>query len=142
MGFKQLDRILQVTPVFIIIVIPYSSLFSLIEAQISNEKPIEFSVNIRAPNFLAYISEEKGYFDKNNVEVNLTLIQDYTDAIKDYVNGEHDGMFIVYSDALIQNSEGIDTKVVYNIDTSADADAIIGSVDNLTDVKGKKVGVE
>jgi NitT/TauT family transport system substrate-binding protein len=74
--------------------------------------------------------------------VNLTLIQDYTDAIKDYVNGEHDGMFIVYSDALIQNSEGIDTKVVYNIDTSADADAIIGSVDNLTDVKGKKVGVE
>jgi hypothetical protein len=60
MGFKQLDRILQVTPVFIIIVIPYSSLFSLIEAQISNEKPIEFSVNIRAPNFLAYISEEKG----------------------------------------------------------------------------------
>ena len=142
MRFKQLDRILHITPVFVIIVILFSSLFNLIEAQISNEKPIEFSVNIWAPNFLAYVAQEKGYFEKNNVNVNLTLIQDYADAVKDYVNGEHDGMFIVYSDALIQNAEGIDTKVVYNIDTSYDADAIIGNVDNLTDVKGKKVGVE
>ena len=106
------------------------------------KKPIEFSVNVWAPNFLAYIAQEKGFFEKNNVNVNLTLIQHYADAVKDYVNGEHDGMFNVYSDALIQNSEGIDTKVVYNADISYDADAIIGNLDNLTDIKGKKVGVE
>jgi NitT/TauT family transport system substrate-binding protein len=70
------------------------------------------------------------------------LVRDYADAVRGYANGDYDGIFIVYSDALIQNSEGIDTKVVYNIDTSYYADAIIGNVDNLKDVKGKKVGVE
>jgi NitT/TauT family transport system substrate-binding protein len=142
MRFKQLDWILHITPSFIIIVILFSSLFNLIEAQISNEKPIGFSVNIWAPNFLVYVAQEKGYFEKNNVNVNLTLIQDYADAVRDYSNGEYDGMFIVYSDALIQDSEGIDTKVIYNTDTSYDADPIIGNVDNITDIKGKKVGVE
>jgi NitT/TauT family transport system substrate-binding protein len=140
-----MGRIRRVIPVFIIIIILYSSsfnLFKLIEAQISNEKPIEFSINIWAPNFLAYIAQEKGYFEKNNVNVKLSLIQNYRDAVKDYVNGENDGMFIVYSDALIQDSGGVETKVVFNTDTSNGADAIIGSVDNLTDVKGKKVGVE
>ncbi len=137
---KKIHNIL----VFSIILIIFSSSFNLVSAQRGNvnEKPIEFSVNVWPPNFLAYIAQEKGYFEKNNVNVNLTLIQDYADAVEDYVNREHDGMFIVYSDALIQNSQGIDTKVVYNVDTSYDADAIIGNVDNLTDVNGKKVGVE
>ncbi|WP_186434063.1 ABC transporter substrate-binding protein [Candidatus Nitrosocosmicus arcticus] len=137
-----MDRKLHIFLVFSIIVIVFSNSFSLIYAQISSEKPIRFSVNVWAPNFLAYIAQEKGYFEKNNVNVNLTLIQDYSDAVRDYANGKHDGMFVVYSDVIVQDSEGIDTKVVYNIDTSYDADAIIGSVNNLTEVMGKKVGVE
>jgi NitT/TauT family transport system substrate-binding protein len=63
------------------------------------------------------VAQEKGYFDKNNVNVNITLVRDYADAVRGYANGDYDGMFIVYSDALIQNFEEIDTKVVYNIDT-------------------------
>jgi NitT/TauT family transport system substrate-binding protein len=123
-------------------VIPLCSCLNWADAQIADREPINLVLTLWVPNFLAYVAQEKGYFEKNNVDVNLTLIQDYADAVRAYSNGEYDGMFIVYSDALIQNAEGIDTKVVYNIDTSYDADAIIGSVVNLSDVSGKKVGVE
>jgi NitT/TauT family transport system substrate-binding protein len=113
-----------------------------VNAQLSYHKPINLALTLWVPNFIAYVAQEKGYFDKNNVNVNITLVRDYADAVRGYANGDYDAMFIVYSDALIQNSEGIDTKVVYNIDTSYYADAIIGNVDNFTDVKGQKVGVE
>ncbi|CAN5887465.1 ABC transporter substrate-binding protein [soil metagenome] len=142
MRSKQLDRKLYCALIFGILVIPFSSCLNLVDAQISDGEPINLVLTLWIPNFLAYIAQEKGYFEKNNVDVNITLNQDYADAVRDYSNGEYDGMFIVYSDALIQNAEGIDTKVVYNIDTSYYADVILGSVDNLTDVKGKKVGVE
>ncbi len=94
------------------------------------------------PYLLAYIAEEKGYFEKNNVAVNLTLIQNYGDAISDYSNGDYDGMFLVYPDSIIQNAEGINTKVVYNLDTTTKGDAIVGNGNNLSDVKGKKIAVE
>ncbi len=142
MGFKQLGKKLSCALVFSILVIPLFSCLNWADAQIGDREPINLVLTLWVPNFLAYVAQEKGYFEKNNVDVNLTLIQDYADAVRAYSNGEYDGMFIVYSDALIQNAEGIDTKVVYNIDTSYDADAIIGSVVNLSDVSGKKVGVE
>jgi len=140
--YKNLNKKIHIILVFSIILILFSNSFNLIGAQTLNEKPIRLALTLWVPNFLAYIAQEKGYFEKNNVDVNSTLIQDYADAIKDYSNREYDGMFVVHSDAIIQDSEGIDTKVVYNIDTSYDADAIIGIVDNLTEVKGKKLGVE
>ena len=142
MKFRQLNRKLYYALIFSVLVIPFSSCMNLVGAQVSDGEPINMVLTLWVPNFLAYLAQEKGYFDKNNVSVNITLIQDYADAVRGYSNGEYDGMFIVYSDAIIQNAEGIDTKVVYNFDTSYDADAIIGSVDNLTDVKGEKVGVE
>jgi NitT/TauT family transport system substrate-binding protein len=142
MIFEQLDRKLFCTLAFSILMIPFYSCLNLVDAQISDGEPIKLVLTLWVPNFLAYVAQEKGYFDKNNVDVNVTLIQDYAEAVRAYSNGEYDGMFIVYSDAIIQNAEGVDTKVVFNVDTSYEADAIIGSVDNLTDVKGKKVGVE
>jgi ABC-type nitrate/sulfonate/bicarbonate transport system substrate-binding protein len=38
-------------------------------------------MTVWVPNFLAFIAQEKGFFKKNNVDVNLTLIQDYNNAI-------------------------------------------------------------
>ncbi len=142
MIFEQLNRKLFCALAFSILLIPFYSCLNLVDAQISDGEPINLVLTFWVPNFLAYVAQEKGYFDKNNVDVNVTLIQDYAEAVRAYSNGEYDGMFTVYSDAIIQNAEGVDTKVVFNVDTSYEADAIIGSVDNLTDVKGKKVGVE
>ena len=68
------------------------------------------------PNFLAYIAQEKGIFEKNGVNVQLLFDKDYFNAVEQYDNDEADGITPVFSDAMIQDSNGVDTKVVYNID--------------------------
>ena len=119
-----------------------SNSFTLSKAQTVNNKPIRLGFPIWVPDFLAYIAQEKGYFKKNNVDVNLTLIQKYGDVANEYANGHLDGTFTVYSDAIIQQSEDIQTKIVYNLDLSYKADAIVGKGHNLSDVKGKKISVD
>jgi NitT/TauT family transport system substrate-binding protein len=125
----------------ILIMLLFSNSYTIVNAQ-NTKIPIKLGITLWVPNFLAYIAQEKGYFKKNNVEVNMTLLQNYNNVINNYSNGEFDGIFTVYSDAIIQHSTGIDTKVVYNVDSSFKADAIVGKGNNLSDVKGKKIGVD
>ena len=80
------------------------------------------------PNFLAYIAQEKGLFEKNGVNVQLLFDKDYFNAVERNDNDEADGITIVFSDAIIQNSNGINTKVVYQIDSSQRWDAIISKL--------------
>lgn len=114
----------------------------LVNAQTEPTKPIKIALTVWVPNFLTYVAQEKGIFDRNNVDVNIKLFPNYSDAVKAYSNGEYDGILIVYSDAIILNSEGVDSTVVYNLDSSFNADAIVGSGNNLSNVMGKKIGVE
>ena len=125
----------------ILILLLFSNSYTIVNAQ-NTKIPIKLGITLWVPNFLAYIAQEKGYFKKNNVEVNMTLLQNYGNVVNNYSNGEFDGIFTVYSDAIIQHSTGIDTKVVYNVDSSFKADAIVGKGNNLSDVKGKKIGVD
>jgi NitT/TauT family transport system substrate-binding protein len=131
--------IILISSIIVILLIhPYSS----INAQTTPiKKPIRLGIPLWVPNFLAYIAQEKGYFKKNNVDVNLTTMQYTDDVINAYANGEFDGIFGVYSDLIIEQSSGVNTKIVYNIDTSNTADAIVGRGNNLSDVQGKKIGV-
>ncbi len=94
------------------------------------------------PNFLAYIAQEKGIFETNGVNVQLLFDKDYFSAVEHYDNDDVDGITVVFSDAMIQDSNGISTKVVYHIDSSQSGDAVISKLKNLTDLKGKKIGVE
>ena len=107
-----------------------------------NQEPIKIMLTLWPPNFLAYIAQEKGIFEKNGVNVQLLFDKDYFNAVERYDNDDADGITLVFSDAMIQDSNGINTKVVYNIDSSQSGDAIISKLKNLTDLKGKKIGVE
>jgi NitT/TauT family transport system substrate-binding protein len=127
---------------FSFLIILISNSFTLIVGQPTNNKPIRLGFPIWIPDFLAYISQEKGYFKRNNVDVNLTLIPKYGDVVNEYSNGNLDGIFTVYSDAVIQQSQDIKTKIVYNLDLSYKADAIVGKGNNLSEIKGKKIGVD
>jgi NitT/TauT family transport system substrate-binding protein len=108
----------------------------------AQQAPIKLELNVWATNFFAFIAQEKGYFKQNNVNVELTLVPDYLQFLKDYSNGQYDGIIGVYSDIMLQHNQGIDTKVVYAVDYSKSADAIIGKGNNLTEVKGQKIGVQ
>lgn len=110
----------------------------------SNNKlpPIKIGLNLWIPNFLAFVAQEKGFFKKNNVDVNIIYLPRFGQAINAYSNGDLDGISTVYSDIIIQQSEGIDTKVVYNPDLAYKADAIVGNGNNLSDIKGKSIGID
>ena len=117
-------------------------------ANAANE-PIKLGVKVWAPDFFSYLAQEKGFFDRNKVKVELTLVQDYQQILNNYANGNYDGMIPVYSDLIFQNSNGIHSRVVYAIDFSNTGDVIIGNVNSssnsnttLADVKGKKISVE
>ena len=110
---------------------------------------IKLGVKVWAPDFFSYLAQEKGFFEKNKVNVELTLVQDYQQILNNYSKGDFDGMIPVYSDLIFQNSRRIDSRVVYAVDLSNTGDVIIGNVNNtindstnnptLADVKGKKL---
>ncbi len=116
-------------------------------------EPIKLGLNVWPPDFLPFIAQEKGFFEKNNVNVQLTLVPDYLQMIDGYYTGQFDGLIGVYTDLIYQNSQGTDSKVVFAVDYSDTADAIVGkhtgndtTVNStnftLADVRGKKIGVQ
>ncbi len=116
-------------------------------------EPIKLGLNVWVTNFLPFIAQEKGFFEKNNVNVQLTLVPDYLQMIDGYYAGQFDGIMGVYADVIFQNSQGTDSKVVFAVDYSDTADAIVGKPNDknptanftnysLAEVQGKKIGVQ
>jgi NitT/TauT family transport system substrate-binding protein len=119
---------------------PFVSLFAQINL---SDRPVRILMHeLWPPNYLLYLAEERGLFEKNGVNVELLFEFDYHQVLDRYSLGEADGMLLVFSDALLQNAAGIDTKVVYTLDISQFGDAIIGKAKNLTELKSKKVGID
>lgn len=117
------------------------------------EEPIKLGLNVWVTNFLPFIAQEKGFFEKNNVNVQLTLVPDYLQMIDGYYSGQFDGIMGVYADVIFQHSQGIDSKVVFAVDYSDTADAVVGKQNgnnttvnfinnSLAEVQGKKIGVQ
>jgi NitT/TauT family transport system substrate-binding protein len=116
-------------------------------------EPIKLGLNVWVTNFLPFIAQEKGFFEKNNVNVLLTLVPDYLQMIDGYYAGEFDGIMGAYPDVIFQNSQGTHSKVVFAVDYSDTADAIVGKANDndptanftnysLSEVRGKKIGVQ
>ncbi len=109
--------------------------------KVSINKPVRISINIWPGYAFAFIAKEKGFFKKNNVDVELVLETSILDSLKLFKNGDVDGCFDVFPDIVMTNLEGISAKVVYIADYSISGDVIVGKPDirSLSDLKGKKV---
>ena len=116
-------------------------------------EPIKLGLNVWVTDFLPFIAQEKGFFEKNNVNVQLTLVPDYLQMIDGYYAGQFDGIMGVYADVIFQHSQGTDSKVVFAVDYSDTADVIVGKPNGnnttvnstnytLAQVQGKKIGVQ
>ena len=107
-----------------------------------NQEPIKISVNAWPGYAHVFVAQEMGFFKDNGVNVELILRQDYTESQELYLNGDADGVFEVFTDTIVHNANGINTKAVYVADYSTTGDVIVGSVDSLSDLKDKMIGVE
>ena len=108
----------------------------------SQDEPLKIAINVWPGYSHAFIAQEMGLFEKNNVEVELILKEEYSEAQQVYIDGDSDGIFEVFSDSIFHNFNDVETKIVYVADYSVSGDVIIGTGNSLSEMKGKKIGVE
>ncbi len=113
-------------------------------ARIEEKKPIKIGISIWQGYAHAFIAQEKGFFQQNNVSVELVFKKGVAESIELYKSGEVDGVFNVFADMILINSKGIPTKVVYVPSYSESGDVIIGKSEfnSLADLKGKTVSFQ
>src|SRR4030042_38923 len=106
--------------------------------------PIKIGINAWSGIAHAYLAQEKGFFRKNGVEVELVFRKEYSKTIEDYNNGRVHGNLEVFVDTILQDAGGIDSKVVYVSDYSETGDVIMDKpkFNSLLDLKGRKVSIE
>ena len=112
---------------------------------IEKKSSIKIAINSQWPGYAhTYIAREKKFFLNNNVKVDLIPTKDDVESRTLYTNNEVDGYFNVYGDIILSNSEGVFSKVVYIANYSDTGDVIIckPEFDSLSDLKGKKIGIE
>ncbi len=115
-----------------------------VSAGFEAKKPIKIGISIWQGYAHAFIAQEKGFFEKNNVSVELVLKKGVEESIELYKSGEVDGVFNVFADMILVNSKGILTKVVYVPSYSESGDVIIGrpEFNSIADLKGKTVSFQ
>lgn len=138
MNKKTLVTVLVAVFVLVAAVFLHKS-FTAIAAE--EKKPIKIAASTWPGWSHVFLAKQKRFFEKNNVDVELTHINEHIDAQVPFLNNEVDGVFQCLTDTIIQNTE-ISSKVVYVSDYSSAGDVIVGKADTLSDLKGKTVGVE
>ncbi|MBI2470583.1 MAG: ABC transporter substrate-binding protein [Planctomycetes bacterium] len=115
-----------------------------VSAKVEDRKPVKIGISVWQGYAHAFIAQEKGFFGKNGVSVELLLKKDVDESIELYKSGEVDGVFNVFADMILVNSGGIPTKVVYVPSYSESGDVIIGKPEfnSLADLKGKTISFQ
>ncbi len=111
-------------------------------SEVSSKSPIKIAINEWPGYAYVFVALEKGFFEKNGVDVELVFDRDYTVSQQRFSDGEVDGIFEVLSDTMFRNTQGIEAKVVYLTDYSETGDVIVGSVNSIEELHGKTIGVE
>lgn len=127
-------------------------LFGVVAAGCSNsgssgaasDEPIKIALSPWPGWFVWYIVEEKGFFEKHGVEVELEWFSVYSDSLQALATGKVDANSQTLSDTLAPASKGIDLKAVLVNDNSFGGDAIVAKpeIDSIQDLKGKTVATE
>ncbi len=97
------------------------------------------------PGYLGlYIANEKGYFEKAGLNVEIRAYPSLFDMSKDDESGKIQGVANLTLDAINEVYRGLDHKIVLTLDYSNGADGIIASrnTQSLKDAKGKRVAFE
>jgi NitT/TauT family transport system substrate-binding protein len=114
------------------------------ESKPAQKEPIRIAINVWPGYAQAYLAQEKGLFEKNNVEVELILEKSITESSGLFTNGEVDGCFGVFADTIMMNTKGAPAKGVCIMDYSDTGDVIIGKpeIQSLDGLAGKTVSFE
>ncbi len=83
------------------------------------------------------------FFKENDVTVELIQPENQTITEELFLNGSVDGLCSIFTTTIFQNSEGVNSRIVWVLDYSSTGDVILGSKNMTVEgLKGKKIGVE
>ncbi|NOU70556.1 aliphatic sulfonate ABC transporter substrate-binding protein [Paenibacillus sp. LMG 31458] len=107
-------------------------------------EPIKLALSPWPGWFVWYLVKEKGFFEKNGVNVDLVWFPVYSDSLSALASGKVDANSQTLSDMLAPASKGIKLKAVLVNDNSNGGDGVVvkPSINSLKDLKGKKVATE
>lgn len=115
---------------------------------VKQEATINFLYSDWPPDLIVYLAKEKGFFEKNNVNINLVKVSGLEELIE-----KKKSKSIAYAwgytlfETLLEKAKGNeDEQILFVQDYSAGADAVLARADstikNISDLRGKIVGVE
>jgi len=107
-------------------------------------KPITLAFSAWPGWFPWQVAEEKGFFAKNGVTVNLKYFDSYTDSLNALATGNVDANSQTLNDTLASVAGGADETIVLTNDNSTGNDQIIAKpgITSVADLKGKTVAAE
>jgi len=127
-------------------ILRWMGLFSilLVSCAETPQPPLKISLDVWPGYAYVFIAQEKGFFEKYGVQVDLVLQATPIEAKQLFETKKVDGRFSVFSDVIMANVEGIPTRAVYMADYSDTGDVIVGRAElaNLTDLKGKTIAFD
>lgn len=111
---------------------------------VKERPPIKIAINQWAGYAHAFLAQEKGFFKKNGVNVELLFKKTTPDSMELFTSGEVSGCFDTIADIVLINSRGISAKVVCVLDYSGGGDVIIArpEIKSLSGLKDKTVSFE
>lgn len=110
----------------------------------ADESPITIALSPWPGWFFWFLTEEKGFFEKHGVEVELKWFNVYSDSLQAIATGQVDANSQTLSDTLAPLSKDIGLKAVLINDNSNGGDAVVASegIDTVKDLSGKTIAAE
>lgn len=106
--------------------------------------PVTISINAWPGYATAFLAQEKGFFKKNGVDVELVLRETTPESLQLFRDGKVNGCFDILTDIVLVNAQGIPAKIVFVVDYSDTGDVIIArpGITSLAGLKDRTVSFE
>jgi NitT/TauT family transport system substrate-binding protein len=115
-------------------------LFYVLTTSVDDES-LDVIITDWAPYGFVYVAQEKGIFEKNDLIVDITFV-DESESLLSFPQGFiTDGSLEVLGDTIFTDSNHVDSQFVYVFDESGDADVVISHLNSISELKGKSVGI-
>jgi NitT/TauT family transport system substrate-binding protein len=117
-------------------------LLSACGAQAPERPPLKVGWSLWPGWYPLVIAQEKGFFEKHGLEVELSFYPLYGQTLSELDSGKVDAGALVVGDALPLTTDG-NTRIVMITDNSNGGDSIVASSDitSPADLRGKRIGV-
>ncbi|MBW4683031.1 MAG: ABC transporter substrate-binding protein [Microcoleus vaginatus WJT46-NPBG5] len=94
--------------------------------------------------FPLVIAQEKGFFTQQGVKVELVYSENHQAPLSDFSAGKYDGMAITLGSFMSSIDKITGSQIVLITDRSTGADAIVAqpTIQSVSDLKGKRIGVK